>query len=68
MIFNIMRMIRGQKVDCLSHGFYLMSNFDSSVKAIGKVSTHLTEEPKIGALSCCVCSPNDLFLLLFSAH
>ena len=39
-------MIRGQKVDCLSHGFCLMSNFDSSVKAIGKVSTHLTEEPE----------------------
>ncbi len=32
-------MIRGQKVDCLSHGFCFMGNFDSSVKAIGKVST-----------------------------
>ena len=57
-----------KKVDCLSHGFYLMSNFDSSVKAIGKVSTHLTEKSKIGALSCRLCSPTDLFLLLFSTH
>ena len=28
--------------------FYLMNNFGSSVKAIQKVSTHLTDEPKKG--------------------
>jgi len=32
-------------VDCLAHVFCLMNHFESSVKAVQKVSTHLTEEP-----------------------
>ena len=32
-------------VDCLAHVFCLMNHFESSVKAVRKASTHLTEEP-----------------------
>ena len=38
-------------VDCLAHVFCLMNHFESSVKAVRKASTHLTEEPK---KYCCI--------------
>ncbi|WP_346749315.1 hypothetical protein, partial [Prevotella jejuni] len=34
-------------VDCLAHVFCLMNYFGSSVKAVRKASTHLTEEPSL---------------------
>jgi len=40
-------MIKGKKVDCLSHVICLMSKDGSYIKAIRKASTHLTEEPFI---------------------
>ncbi len=36
-------------VDCLAHVF-LMNHFGSSVKAVRKASTHLTEEPILLAI------------------